>query len=963
MLVNGLSARLSGQPPEAMARVEIFVNTRRMQRRIQTLFEESAACLLPNIRLVTDLVNDPAGKNVKPAVSDLRRRLELSQLVAQLLDKEPDLAPRSTMFDLADSLALLLTEMHDEDVSPADISRLDVTDHSGHWQRSQKFLNIVTRYFNTSDDEAPDIAARQRMAIEFLINKWATEPPTNPVIVAGSTGSRGSTSLLMQAVARLPQGAIILPGFDFDQPDEIWHQLNNVLAAEDHPQFRFAQLMRALDLSAYEVHPWQSQLIDSVVARNRLISLALRPAPFTNQWMQEGPLLQNTKSATQEMTLIEAASDRLEAVAIALALRDAAEDGKTAALVTPDRLLTRRVAAALDTWKIEPDVSAGKPLSLSAPGRLLRHIAELFNRTLKSDTLLILLKHPLTNTGSDDRGQHLLWTRELEMKFRREGPPFPTKSDLMDWAASGKDNADRIVWAEWLTRTLFGHDKTGNRPLGNHLSTHLEIAESLANGPNPTQQSQLWQHESGLESQKVITELEQNSQYGGVMGAADYVAFFQSALNRSEVREPVRPHPNIMIWGTLEARVQGADLVILGSLNDGIWPELPAPDPWLNRKMRANVGLLVPERRIGLSAHDFQQSIAAKSVILTRSLRNADSETVPSRWLNRLTNLMGGMSAEGERCLAEMRDRGLKWIDLAQQLDAPNKKEPPENRPSPQPPVKARPRSLSVTAISRLIRDPYAIYAANILRLRKLDPMHQLPEAPLRGTILHLVLEKFVHETDLSQGFEFAKSELLKITNEVLENHAPWPAARELWRAKLERVADIFLRDEFTRQSYAKPVALEVWGALWFADLDFTLKGKADRIDQTSSGQFIIYDYKTGTPPTAQQLLNFDKQLLLEAVMIENGAFENLPVGKVESVAHIGLGSTPKFDPVALDPGDSAKIRAEFLELIAQYQKQTQGYTSRRAMAEMRFGNDYDQLARFGEWDETQAPVPVEVGK
>lgn len=963
MLVGGLREKLSGQPPESMAQVEIFVNTRRMQRRIHQLFEDSAACLLPKIRLVADLANDPAGPLVPPAASALRRRLELSQLIARLLDAEPDLAPRSALFDLADSLALLLAEMHDEGVTPADISKLDVTDRSGHWQRSQKFLNIVAQYFSDDNLQAPDAVARQRIVTEYLIQTWETQPPQHPVIVAGSTGSRGSTSMLMQAVSKLPQGAVILPGFDFEQSDAVWLQLKDALTSEDHPQFRYARLMSTLNITSSDVENWYGTIPKAVKARNRLISLTLRPAPFTNQWMIEGPAFQNITEATQEITLIEATSDRAEAVAIALILREAADTGKTAALVTPDRLLTRRVTAALDTWNIEPDVSAGEPLSLSAPGRLLRHVSELFGKTMKSDALLILLKHPLTNSGGETRGQHLLWTRELEMKFRREGPPFPTKADLFEWASSGDGNVDRIAWAIWLTDTVFGYDSVAEKPLADHLQSHLKIAQSLVDGPKPTRSGHLWDQADGKEALKIVTELEQNAGYGGVMSAADYISLFYSVLNRGEVRDPLRPHPNIMIWGTLEARVQGADLVILGSLNDGVWPEFPSPDPWLNREMRENVGLLLPERRIGLSAHDFQQAIAAKEVVISRSLRNAEAETVPSRWLNRLTNLLGGMSSDGNQCLTEMRKRGQAWLDMARQLDKPMKLVDPEKRPSPRPPLEARPRSLSVTAISRLIRDPYAIYAANILRLRRLDPLHRQPDAPLRGTVLHAVLEQFIRDVDLSDGIEAARRTLLDIASDVLEKHAPWPAARTLWQAKLERVAATFLQDEILRQGRATPVALEAWGALFIADLDFTLKGKADRIDRTENGQYIIYDYKTGAPPSKAQLQYFDKQLLLEAVMIEAGAFKDLPAGIVSEVAHIGLGSTPKFDPVILESGETAQIRAEFLKLIASYQNRNQGYTSRRAMAKMRFGSDFDHLARFGEWDETDTPNAVEVGE
>ena len=961
VLVAGLIARSQGYPPEHLARTAVFVNTRRMHRRISRLFDDGPARLLPKIRLVTDLAHDTAGRDLAPAVSPLRRRLELSQLIARLLDKEPDLAPRSAIFDLADSLALLLGEMQDEGVSPDAIRALDVTDRSGHWQRSQMFLDIVERYFGGTGSEPPDISARQRRVTEHMIREWTCKPPTHPIIVAGSTGSRGSTALLMHAVAWLPQGAVVLPGFDFDLPPTVWAQLNDALTAEDHPQFRLAQIVDALGVSAQDVRQWQSDTKPPSPARNRLISLALRPAPATDQWMQEGPALNGIDDATRHMSLIEAPSERTEAVAIALALREAAELGKTAALVTPDRLLTRQVTAALDRWRIIPDVSVGDPLDHSAPGRLLRQVAELFGRTLTSEALLALLKHPLVNSGPE-RGQHLLFTRELELRFRRNGPPFPRKSDILEWAT--KDNVDRNrqAWAIWVIQTVLGHDGIGDRTLSQHHEHLIALAGALVAGPDADDASRLWQGAAGLEAHKFVMELSREAVHGGCLGASDFVTLFHAVLKRGEVRDPVRPHASIMIWGTLEARVQGAELVILGGLNDGTWPALPAPDPWLNREMRLKAGLLLPERRIGLSAHDFQQAVAAKEVILSRSVRSADAETVPSRWLNRLTNLMSGMSDDGRVALEQMRGRGRAWVDLAKQLETPDHTEP-EPRPSPCPPVDARPRSLSVTAISRLIRDPYAIYAEYVLRLKKIDPLRQQPDAPLRGTVLHGILEKFIRNTDISLGLDEARNKLWAITDTVLAAQAPWPAARILWRAKLARVADVFLNDEVGRQSSAQPLLLEEYGARWFQDLDFTLKAKADRIDRTPEGQFVIYDYKTGGLPSAKQLRQFDKQLLLEAVMAEDGAFGALPPGRVEAVAHIGLGAQPKFNLVTLESGATDEIRAELLELIAQYQRRAQGYMSRRAMTAVRFDGDYDHLARFGEWDETQDPLGQEVGE
>ena len=275
-VISGLIARMKNAPPEALARVRIFVNTRRMQRRLTDLFDAGPPRLLPRIRLVTDLATEAALAQVPPPVSPLRRRLELSQLVSKLLESEPDLAPRSSLFDLADSLANLLDEMQGEGVAPGTIAGLDVSDQSGHWHRSLKFLALAESFLDNAH-AMPDAEARQRRVVDGLVDQWRRDPPDHPVLVAGSTGSRGTTAAFMRAVTRLPQGAVILPGFDFDMPGDVWTGLSDAMTAEDHPQFRFARLLQDLETDHRAVQRWTGD--DPAPARNRLVSLALRPAP------------------------------------------------------------------------------------------------------------------------------------------------------------------------------------------------------------------------------------------------------------------------------------------------------------------------------------------------------------------------------------------------------------------------------------------------------------------------------------------------------------------------------------------------------------------------------------------------------------------------------------------------------------------------------------------------------------
>ncbi|WP_235952861.1 double-strand break repair protein AddB [Salipiger sp. PrR002] len=943
-LVAGLRARMEGRPPEEMAKVELILNTSRMARRVKAIFDQGPATLLPRIRLLTDMADPAALRDLPAPVPPLRRRLELTGLVSKLLDAQPDLAPRAALFDLADSLATLMDEMQDEGVSPDEIAALDVSDESGHWQRALSFLNIVQRYFEQGE-EAPDTIAFRRYALEQRLKSWEERPPEHPIILAGSTGSRGGTHRLMCAVSKLPQGALVLPGYDFDMPGPVWGGLTDALSGEDHPQFRFARLLHELALDPTTLPHWDGTKPPSP-ARNKLVSLALRPAPVTDQWRSEGVHLPDLPEATQDVTLLEANSKREEAMAIALRLRQAAEDGVTAALITPDRMLTRQVTAALDRWDILPDDSAGIPLQLTPPGRFLRQVAALFQRDLTAESLLSLLKHPLTHSGSE-RNNHLRATRELELHIRDQSWPFPQAHLITAWGEA----AGFPDWAAWVAETFCHPPVSGKRALADWLAHHRARAEAIAAGPEMGE-SELWKEGAGRKARQVVETLEGEAAHGTDLSARDYADLFGAVLGQGELRDRDAPHPRILIWGTLEARVMGADLLILGGLNEGSWPEIPGADPWLNRRMRHKAGLLLPERRIGLAAHDFQQAVAAQEVWLTRALKSDDAETVPARWVNRMMNLMNGLPARhGPEALEDMQERGRHWLALARQVEAPIRT-PSAARPSPVPPVAARPRQLSVTEIKTLIRDPYSIYAKRVLRLRPLNPLQRAPDALLRGILIHQVFEEYVRETVSDPGLLSPEALRTKAAEVIGDPEVlPFPVTRHVWQARIGRIAEWFVRTEKARQALARPVHFEVRGSSDIPALGFTLKGTADRIDIDERGNAHLYDYKTGAAPTAAQQKNFDKQLLLEAAMVERGAFENLHPRHAERAVFVSVSANPNEVEAPLDDVPPQKVWAQFETLMGRWFEPDRGYTARAAMLSENDFSNYDHLSRFGEWD------------
>ncbi|MEO0391050.1 MAG: double-strand break repair protein AddB [Pseudomonadota bacterium] len=942
-LIAGLEHRLRGAPPEDWANVTLILNTRRMARRLREIFDAGPARLLPRMVLVTDLSPLLPGQALPAARSGLRRRLDLMALVRKLVAQEPHLAQQGSLFDLTDTLASLLDEMEAEGVSPEVVAGLDVTDESGHWARTQAFIDIARQYLDALGAEQ-DAQARARAIVAQVITAWDAAPPAGPVILAGSTGSRRSGLELMQAVLTLPRGAVVLPGFDFDLPDAGW----DAMASEDHPQYRFA----ALGQGRPDVTPWHDTPAPAPL-RNAIVSLSLRPAPATDAWLEEAPALADVSAALDGVTLIQAESSREEAQVIALRLRQAAEDGVHAALISPDRMLTRQVTAALGQWGIVPDDSAGTPLHLTPPGRFLRHIAQLFVQRLDAGSLLTLLKHPLT-ASTEDRGTHQRHTRALEMAIRRRGLPYPDRDGLRRLAQDD-------TWANWVADLLCDRFSADQHSLRHWCEAHMRIADGLAAGL-PGLGGQLWLQLAGIKAREVMDSLLAAADDDTLLGGRDYVDLVGGLLSAEPVRDRDAPHPGVMIWGTIEARVQGADLVILGGMNDGSWPAPPAPDPWLNRSMRKSAGLLLPERRIGLSAHDYQQAVAAPDVWITRSVRTDGAETIPSRWLNRLQNLLGGVPAQGgQTALDAALNQGKSWLAAVHAREAITLV-PSAARPSPRPPIAARPRSLRVTEIKTLKRDPYALYARHCLRLKPLGPITQTPDALLRGTVLHDVMEAFVKQV-IAAPDTLTAAHLQDTAQAILADKVPWPTAQHLWQARLDRIAPWFLAREAARQAHLVRAVFETHaaGEMHLPQLGMTLTGRADRIDIGQDGRGTIYDYKTGTPPSAKEQTHFDKQLLIEALMLEQGNLGQLGPVSAAAAIYIGLGSTPKEIAAPLDEEPPAKVMADLVSLLGAYLDPNQGYTARRAARSERDEGDYDQLARFGEWDITATPVPEDV--
>lgn len=958
-LASGIFAFTDNDPAQLTA-VRVLLPTRRACRSLREAFLRLSGgkpMLLPHMMPIGDVDEDelmlgsiPGNTDVTgvdpltlpPAISPLRRQLLLAQMIMARGDTSADQAVR-----LATELARLLDQLHTERLDFSKFETLVPDTYSEHWQETLKFLEILTREWPKilESEGTIDAADRRNRLLESQTQMWRDHPPTTPIIAAGSTGSIPATADLLKTIAGLDAGKVVLPGLDKDLPDPAWQELE-----PHHPQYGLSRLLTHLGLDRPAVKDWDQNPGDtSDPDRQSLVRQALAPANTITS--PSGPL---SLSAVDQMSLATCPTSREEAGVIALTMREALETPeKTVALITPDRGLARRVASELLRWQIDVDDSAGEPLAQSAPGSFFRLTARMIGERYAPVALLAALKHPLASGGMA-RADFRRSVRQLEKSTLRGPRPAPGIEGLRLALSEDPDSLqithDLVDAVDRATQPMDALFANARFRLSDMIRAHVAVVESLAASDEEAGASQIWVGDAGEALAGFISELLQHSAVMSEITPATYPAFLDGLMSGRAVRPRYGRHPRVFIWGLMEARLQRTDLVILGGLNEGTWPPQTDTGPWMSRPMMAGLGLAQPERQIGLTAHDFVQAISAPNVLLTRAQRVDGTPMVASRWLLRLDNHLRGAGLSGG---LPQNDRYLDWFDA---LDRPDQVTPIAP-PAPRPPVEARPKGLSVTAIETWIRDPYSIYANQILRLRPLDPLDANPGAADRGTLIHKILESFMKSYPLELP-DNAEQSLIEIGAKEFKKHISRPGVQAFWWPRFLRIANWFIGFEIKRRGDGiQAVLIEQSGVMKIeaGSVEFELRARADRMDRMPDGSLAVIDYKTGQPPTAPQVESWlVPQLSLEAAMAAAGVFPGLDAAPVNELIYLRLSGgrvAGEVKRLKLDVDDVAtKAVARLRGYVASFNKIETPYRSRpRPMYKSRFG-DYDHLARVREW-------------
>lgn len=982
-LVEGFAPR---GDPLALAGATVFLPTRRAGRLFaDALLEASGApaLLLPRIVPLGDVDEDALAFSedapvlaAPHAIAPVHRRLVLARLVARWRDtlskaveREAVAAGTAATFALADALGALFDDLTTAGLGVERLDGLVPDELDRYFKVGLDFVRIARRAFTAYLDESGLVepAVRRDALVDAEARRLtALGADAGPVIAAGSTGSMPATARLLKAIAHLPRGAVVLPGLDRDLDESSFARLADARdGAPDHPQFGLARLLGTVGVTREEV---AALAPPAPFGRERLMSEALRQAETSDLWATLAERLPPDRlaAAMAGISVVEADDPRAEALAIALLLRDSLErPGETAALVTPDRELARRVAAEMARFGVGLDDSAGTPLADSPQGRLAGLLVAAAAQGLAPVPLFALLTHPLAAFGlapeAKDAAVAALELTALRGPRPAEGieglraalagfdPEAIRRADprsRLDGPAIAAATAlvDRLEAA--LGPLLALGDRHGAASLPELVAAHAAACAAAYRPLDPDAEDAA---EAALA--RTFEMLERAAQDGPALPLADYAdaagALFADAMVRPRADEAAR----IRILGPLEARLVHVDRMVLGALVEGSWPRIAETDPWLSRPMRAQLGLDLPERRIGLSAHDFAQAFGAPEVVLTFAAKVGGTQSVPSRFVQRLKTVAG----EGEWSAA--RRRGARWVAAARRLDdAPAV--PRATRPAPAPPLALRPRQLSVTQVETFLRDPYSIYARHVLGLVPLDPLDAAPGGAERGSALHEAVGRFA-EAFPQELPPDALERLLEEGRRAFAPLAAFPAEHALWWARFERAAAFLVAFEQERRVALERVAAERAGRL---DIplgagSFRLTGRADRIEMRRDGTLAIVDYKTGAAPTARQAGSLSPQLPLEAAMARRGAFADVPAAPVEELLYVELkggaagGAEKRVEVKNRTTADLAEDALANLEsLLRAFENDAQGYRSLAAPQWSGRYGDYDHLARVREW-------------
>jgi ATP-dependent helicase/nuclease subunit B len=972
-VAGGVLAQTGGDPL-ALADYTILVPSRDVAAALRQAFIEQAQKplgILPQITTLADIddrefslkigAQQKLAKTllkVPPAVSRLERQIILAQEIMKIEGMAS--SPQKAM-SLGAELGRFLDDVQRQDVSLDSLEALVPVQFKSQWAKTAEFLKIITDVWpaKLAEMQRLDPEARRTIIMQIQAEHWRLHPADKPVLAVGFADTGAALAILLKSVAALPQGAIILQGLDSGLDAGEWESVG-----EGHPAYHHKALLQTLEVGREAVQEWgaDSALDKNNLERQKLLSLAMRPSDG-NSSVNIGV------QALNGLDFIISATEQEEAGVIALKLRETLETaGRKTILVTADRSLARRVSARLRAWQIEVADEAGLPLAHTPTGIFLNATATMAAEEWAPIALLEALKHPLAGLG-DSKENFRKTVAALEDAVLHGVRPDTGAEGMtraltiaFNRAVKKKDPADKallLAFTEKLQQAgaeFFDAMKSPvPAPFGALLEAHIRFAETLAATDTMTGTARLWGNTEGKKAADFLSQLRDAAEQMPAMTGRDYADVLQGLLRDVRMDIPKAQHPFLRIVTPEQAQFIKADTVIIGGMNNGVFPPELQDNPWLSPDMMRRLKLPSTESAIGRAAHCFVQAASQPEVLLSRAQRSGNAPAVESLFMTRLRMVLkqAGLKEKGfDKNLTPKTS--LPDIHAALQKPAQTVLLEP---PSPTPAIELRPKQLPVTAIEALMRDPYSVYAKYILQLRPKQSIDPSPGASERGIFTHAALDAFVKKYP-RQFPDNAVEELLKIGQETFQTRMDNPAVRAFWWPRFERIAEWFVAFESERRALSKTIGSEVQGRIEMdmGDSVFTLTALADRIDRGQNDALTVIDYKTGSVPTQKSVaLGFSPQLTLEALIAFSGGFKGIDAGSVGKIQYWKLTGGRPAGTVTEVKGDVQELvagaRQGVEDLIRTFNDPATPYLSSPRPEWAPRYNDYQHLSRVDEWN------------
>ena len=873
-------------------------------------------------------------KNLPPAISSTERLF----LLAKLINARPTQYGLPEMsyaqaLALSEELCKLMDNVYNQQLSFDKLQDIVPAQYAVHWQETLRFLKIITHWWPEilAQRGVCDVAQRRNALLDAQADVWARHFPKHKVIAAGIEACFPGLVRILKVIAQMPQGEIYFYGLDRFLDENSWQMID-----ENHPQYQHKLILEALNIQRADV-------ADVVQAQNlpreQFVAEIMRPAADTLRW-QELAGKELPSEAVKNLHCINCFDSRQEALSIALLLRETLNTPeKTAALVTTDRQLARRVCAEMRRWNIEVDDSAGKPLHLCPIGIYLCLIPNLIETDFSAKAILALVKNPFVRLQTH-RVELLQQIRLWEYQERKPVFDISQKNALPEplWLKTLKENYAPFA-------ALFKEKTADFKTL---LTAHLKLAESLAADMEKSGAQNLWRGDDGRMAAQWLSEILEKAHEIGAIETSQYAFVLTALLSTQTVRPIYGTHPRLKILGPIEARFNQFDRVIIGGLNEGVWPMLPSSDGWLSRPMKKEFGLMMPETAIGAAAADFARLLSAPEVYLTRAERCGGTPANKSRWWLRLETVLEAYGLPKDALSENV------YYPLALALDNPIKTETPK-RPMPKPSIQHRPKELSASAVEVLMRDPYEIYARYILKLYPLEDIDSSLSMREYGSVVHKVLERF-NRAYPEKLPENAEDIMLSMGLKLFDEMGVEPESKAFWLPRFEKtVRFIAHHEKIYRQNIVKVVP-EVAGSFSFDTKNgkFTIKARADRLDLTTEGKINIIDYKTGKIRTkAEVFKGYAPQLPIEGLIVREGGFQtnefSFQTTDVGRLIYWQLGEkTSEIDADEKNLLNDTLTRLKML--IEPFADFDTPYPARPNPKHLLEYADYEHLARVQEW-------------